>query len=429
MIYWNRYLTKIKQILDDFGDDSRNTECLVSKDFSYHKILSIQKDKLIQMCECFGTAEEESVFQDYIYFCIHNEIPYLYVTSEITKISEVLLAYLANEHCFDDIKPIHETFSRLEYRISEEYYRQFLRKLSSKNHLRLAHLANLVEKHLMVHYQHHLEWMVVLISILDGTADYESHCELDPTKCSFGQWLHSPTIPYIVNTSHFNDIQNLHILLHQLGEHVLTLYRSRNFDHKTMIQLLLRLDYTSLEIGNEIAIINDMLIIGEYTKDPMTGLLGRRLLDKIMMNQIEIAKATESNCALIMCDLDHFKTINDTYGHLAGDAVIQNFAALLQKTLRKSDFIFRFGGEEFLILLPSSEYHEARGVANNLCSQASQQNVIFEGKTISYSVSVGTFGIDTNTISFVTKETISDYVQSVDAKLYLAKQNGRNRVE
>lgn len=429
MIYWNRYLSKIQDILDNFGDDSRNNECLISKDSGYHQILGAQKEKLVHVCESFGTAEEESAFEEYIYFCMHNEVPYLYVTSEITKIAEALLAYLADERCYDDMKPVHETFSRLEYRISEEYYRQFLRKLSSKNHLRLAHLANLVEKHLMVHYQHHLEWMIVLISMLEGTATEEQYCELDPTKCSFGQWLHNPTIPYIVNTSHFNDIQNLHVLLHQLGEHVLTLFRSGTFDHKTMIQLLLRLDYTSLEIGNEIAIINDMLIIGEYTKDPMTGLLGRRLLDKIMMNQIEIAKATESNCALIMCDLDHFKSINDTYGHLAGDAVIQNFAALLQKTLRKSDFIFRFGGEEFLILLPSSEYNEARIVAENLCSQASAQNVVFEGKTIPYTVSIGTFGIDTNTISFVTKETIIDYVKSVDAKLYHAKQNGRNRVE
>lgn len=429
MIYWNRYLSKIKTVLDDFEEDSRNSECLISKGSLYHRILSLQKEKLIHVCECFGASEEESAFEDYIYFCMYNDIPYLYVTSEVTKVAEALLAYLADEQCYEDMKPLHETFSRLKYRISEEYYRQFLRKLSSKNHLRLAHLANLVEKHLMIHYQHHLEWMIMLISKLEGTADTESYCELDPTKCSFGQWLHNPTLPYIVNTSHFNDIQNLHILLHQLGEHILTLFRSGEFDHKSMIQLLLRLDYTSLEIGNEIAILNDMLIIGEYTKDPLTGLLGRRLLDKIMMNQIEIAKATESNCTLIMCDLDHFKSINDHYGHLAGDAVIRNFAALLQKNLRKSDFIFRFGGEEFLILLPSSEYAEAKSVAENLCLQAASQNVIFENQIITYTVSIGTIAIDTNTISFVTKETIIDYVQGVDAKLYLAKQNGRNRVE
>ncbi|WP_299991677.1 sensor domain-containing diguanylate cyclase [Sulfuricurvum sp.] len=415
--------------MDNFGDDSRNSECLISKDLSYHQILSSQKEKLIYVCECFGTSDEENAFEEYIYFCMHNDIPYLYVTSEVTKIAEALLANLADEQCYDDMKPIHETLNHLEYRISEEYYRQFLRKLSSKNHLRLAHLANLVEKHLMIHYQHHLEWMLVLVSMLEGTADPESHCEFNPTRCSFGQWLHNPSIPYIVNTSHFNDIQDLHILLHQLGEHILALYHSGTFEHKSMIQLLLRLDYTSLEIGNEIAIINDMLIIGEYTKDPMTGLLGRRLLDKIMMNQIEIAKATESNCSLIMCDLDYFKTINDQYGHLAGDSVIQNFAELLQKTLRKSDFIFRFGGEEFLILLPSSEYSEARSVAENLCTQASLQKVNFDGQNISYSVSIGTFGIDTDTISFVTKETIINYVKSVDAQLYLAKQNGRNRVE
>ncbi|MBD3798926.1 MAG: sensor domain-containing diguanylate cyclase [Epsilonproteobacteria bacterium] len=271
--------------------------------------------------------------------------------------------------------------------------------------------------------------MIILITLLDGSATPEQYCEFDPTKCPFDQWLHNPTIPYIVGTRHFNDIQNLHVLLHQLGEHILSLYRSGKFDYKTMIQILLRLDYTSLEIVNEIALINDMLIIDEYTKDPMTGLLSRLLLDKIMMNQIDIARATENNCALIMCDLDHFKTINDNYGHLAGDAVIQDFAALLQKTLRKSDFIFRFGGEEFLILLPFSKYHEAQSVASNLCQQASNREVTFKGEKISYTVSIDTFGIDTSLITFVAKETIADYIQSVDAKLYLAKQNGRNRVE
>jgi diguanylate cyclase (GGDEF)-like protein len=217
--------------------------------------------------------------------------------------------------------------------------------------------------------------------------------------------------------------------LHELASNILQHHSSGIFDHRNLIQLLLQLDYTSLEIGNEIAIINDMLIIGEYSKDPLTGLLGRRLFEKIMISQIEIAKATETKSTMIMCDLDYFKAINDRFGHLAGDEVIKDFAVTLQQILRKSDFIFRFGGEEFLILLPSTTYKEAHTIAEAICQSIATHELIYESNRISYTVSIGVFEIDTNDLTFVTKETIQKYVHSVDSKLYLAKQNGRNRVE
>jgi diguanylate cyclase (GGDEF)-like protein len=193
--------------------------------------------------------------------------------------------------------------------------------------------------------------------------------------------------------------------------------------------LLQRLDYISLEIGNEIAILNDMMMIEEYSKDPLTGLLTRRLFDKVMMGQIETAKATESQCSLIMCDLDHFKVVNDTHGHLAGDEVIKNFSALLQKILRKSDFIFRYGGEEFIVLLPATSKTQARTIAQKICDEAAAQIVLFETISLSYTVSIGVTPVITDDTAYILKETIQSYIAEVDSKLYLAKQNGRNRVE
>lgn len=429
MILWKSYLPYIRSILEGFASDNRNSECFPVKNQSFHEVNNQQKDKLIAIFETLGSDQEIEAIDDYLYFCIHNEIPYLYVTGELVNVAKALLALLANEKRCGDVTLADEYFNRLEYQISQEYYRHFLRKLAVKNHVRLSHLSHLIEKHLMIHYQHHLEWMLVLISELEGTPREETQCELDHNLCSFGKWLHNPTIPYIANTSHFTDIQNLHILLHDLAATILHNNKQEKLDHKRLIQLLQRLDYTSLEIGNEIAIINDMLIIGEYTKDPLTGLLGRRLFEKIMVSQIEIAKATESDCSIIMCDLDHFKLINDHHGHLAGDEVIKNFAALLQKMLRKSDFIFRFGGEEFLILLPSTTGQEALVIARNLCNQAASEEVLYSNTFIHYTVSIGTYGIDTGDLSFVTKETIQKYIHNVDSKLYLAKQKGRNRVE
>lgn len=428
MLEWKNYLSNIRSTLERFTQEVQHSSCFVKHDISYTQVINEQKEKLLDLFNHFDTEDESNALEEYLEFCIHNDLPYLFVHSELSNVAREILGLLASEGKCSSINYANTHFTNLESRIAEEYYRHFLRKLATKHHIRLSHLSHLIEKHLMIHYQHHLEWMLVLIAQLQGNAREGSHCELDHTRCSFGQWLHNPSIPYLSNTSHFADIQRLHISLHELASNIFAQHDSKQIDYKNIIQLLQSLDYTSLEIGNEIAIINDMLIIGEYTKDPLTGLLGRRLFEKIVMGQIEIAKATESDTAMIMCDLDHFKEINDHYGHLAGDEVIKNFAANLQSTLRKSDFIFRFGGEEFLILLPSTNYSEARLLAEKICSLTAQQILSYENVNISYTVSIGVSEIEMDDLSFVTKDVIQKYVHNVDAQLYLAKQNGRNCV-
>ncbi|MDD2266125.1 sensor domain-containing diguanylate cyclase [Sulfuricurvum sp.] len=429
MLQWKNYLPAMRNALEHFTQEVQSSECFIKHEFSYAQTINEQKEKLLSVFDSFDSSDESHIIEEYLEFCIQNDLPYLFVHSELSNVAREILGLLASEGKCSSVAYANEHFSALENRISEEYYQQILRKLATKNHLRLSHLSHLIEKHLMIHYQHHLEWMLVLIAKLQGTEREGSSCELDHTQCSFGQWLHNPSLPYLSNTSHFHDIQRLHIALHELASNIMQHHSSDGFNHRNLIQLLIQLDYTSLEIGNEIAIINDMLIIGEYTKDPLTGLLGRRLFEKIMISQIEIAKATETKSTMIMCDLDHFKAINDRFGHLAGDEVIKDFAATLQKTLRKSDFIFRFGGEEFLILLPSTTYKEAHTIAETIVQTVSEHELKYESARLSYTVSIGVFEIDSNDLTFVTKETIQKYVHAVDAKLYLAKQNGRNRVE
>jgi diguanylate cyclase (GGDEF)-like protein len=173
-----------------------------------------------------------------------------------------------------------------------------------------------------------------------------------------------------------------------------------------------------------------MLMITEYHKDPLTGVLTRHLLDKIMSAQIEIAKATESTCVLMMLDLDHFKNINDTYGHLAGDQVIQNFADILKRILRKSDFIFRYGGEEFLVLVPSTNATEAQSITQKLLNEVRSQTLLtLDDQLLRYTVSIGLTTIEPSNLSFVTKEVVNHYIGEADSRLYLAKRNGRNRAE
>ncbi|MFH0710726.1 MAG: sensor domain-containing diguanylate cyclase [Pseudomonadota bacterium] len=422
------YLPIIESSIHDFYNDLEYEGYLGNSNFEYARAINHHKELFIALLASSNAEDATEKTEEFVHFCVTHDIPYMFVYGELLTIARNLMGILAKEGDLENLKKLNAYFDNLEHEITVAYFHKFLRRLAAKNHLRLSHIANLVEKNLMVHYQQHIEWLIALISYIENSCT-TSHPELNHCLCKFGQWLHSTAIPYIVTTSHFKEVTRLHQSLHDAASDVVGQCQQLILKPKHLIHLLQRLDYISLEIGNEIAILNDMMMIEEYSKDPLTGLLTRRLFDKVMMGQIETAKATESQCSLLMCDLDHFKIINDTYGHLAGDAVIKDFSALLQKILRKSDFIFRYGGEEFIVLLPATSKTQARTIAQKICDEAAAQVVLFDTIPLSYTVSIGVTAVVTDDTSYILKETIQSYVAEVDSKLYLAKQNGRNRVE
>ncbi|MCI4407060.1 MAG: sensor domain-containing diguanylate cyclase [Sulfuricurvum sp.] len=423
------YLDAIELAIDDFCIDFDRDKYIKEFHCDYAHTISEHKTLFISLFGSKTAAESEERTDEFVHFCVTNDIPYMFVYGELLTISRNLMRLFAQEGDVENIKRLSIYFDTLEHQITIAYFHKFLRRLAVKNHIRLSHLSNLVEKNLMIHYQQHIEWMIKLIDFVQHLDDAYPYPELNHTLCSFGKWLHDASIPYIITTSHFKEVGLLHQNLHDLASDVIAQTKGGVMKPKNLIHLMHRIDYISLEIGNEIAILNDMVMIEEYSKDPLTGLLTRRLFEKVIQSQIEIAKATESQCSLMMCDLDHFKLINDTYGHLAGDAVIQHFAESLRTLLRKSDFIFRFGGEEFIIILPSTNETNTRKIAQKLCDFTAEQEITFDGKPIRYTVSVGITPISIDSTSYILKETINRYVAEADAKLYLAKQNGRNRVE
>lgn len=426
MFKTENYLDAIRSSIDDFCID---LEYIREGHCEYTQTINEHKGLFISLFGSQNSDESEDRTEELAHFCVTNEIPYMFVYGELLTISRNLMRLLAEEGDLENLKRLNTYFDDLEHQITIAYFHKFLRRLAVKNHLRLSHLSNLVEKNLMIHYQQHIEWMIKLIDYVQHFEDNHPYPELNHTLCSFGKWLHDASIPYIITTSHFKEVGELHQSLHNLASDVVSHPRGKLTKPKNLIHLMQRIDYISLEIGNEIAILNDMIMIEEYSKDPLTALLTRRLFEKVMQSQIEISKATESQCSLMMCDLDHFKQINDTYGHLAGDAVIKHFADSLRTLLRKSDFIFRFGGEEFIIILPSTSEANTRKIAQKLCDFTAEQEISFDGKPIRYTVSIGVTPISVDTTSYILKDTINRYVAEVDSKLYLAKQNGRNRVE
>ncbi len=166
--------------------------------------------------------------------------------------------------------------------------------------------------------------------------------------------------------------------------------------------------------------LESYMLYNEAMEDPLTGLKNRRGLHAHYERRIATLKIYEK-ASMIMCDIDHFKHVNDTYGHNAGDEVLKYVANLLQTSIRIDDGAFRWGGEEFILLLPHKGTAEAVVLAERLRKLVEDSVITFEGTDIKITMS---FGVGEINPELTTEEN----VEAVDEKLYYAKEHGRNRV-
>jgi diguanylate cyclase (GGDEF)-like protein/PAS domain S-box-containing protein len=155
--------------------------------------------------------------------------------------------------------------------------------------------------------------------------------------------------------------------------------------------------------------------------DYLTGLANRRAFFEAAENEMLRQARSPKPLSAIMLDADHFKKINDKYGHAAGDAVLRNLAAGLGVSFNASDLVARIGGEEFVVLLPGVNQAKALDLAKDFCQRISTQKIVFDGKVIHYSVSAGVAELNS------TDDSLDNLLQRADSALYAAKANGRNR--
>ena len=157
--------------------------------------------------------------------------------------------------------------------------------------------------------------------------------------------------------------------------------------------------------------------------DPLTGLLNRRAFTEAAEAEIRQAQRYRLPLSLVGIDLDHFKSINDSLGHAGGDAVLQHFARLMTEQVRSVDFVGRLGGEEFVLLLPSTDAQAALQVTQRLCEAVAASRLPIQGREFSYTASFGVAEFDPH------HPRLDELLGRADAALYEAKRQGRNRVE
>lgn len=155
--------------------------------------------------------------------------------------------------------------------------------------------------------------------------------------------------------------------------------------------------------------------------DSLTGLYNRRYITEKLENEFINYKQTKNNFSLIIADIDHFKNINDTYGHNCGDQVLKSVAKNLQDEVQEQGIVSRWGGEEFLILLPETEIEDARILADKIRKFIEEEIIEYNGIQVSITL---TLGIAVNEA----QETIDDTIKKADDALYQGKNQGRNCV-
>lgn len=203
-----------------------------------------------------------------------------------------------------------------------------------------------------------------------------------------------------------------------------------NADEGTLVVELIKdvtrsmiLDDSKLSKSSGLVKLLEMASLASVT-DELTKTYNKRYIQEKLPVELVVSKLNKDPLTIIMTDIDHFKRINDTYGHLAGDEVLREFCSILKNNLREDkDWMARFGGEEFIICLSQTDHQTALKIAERLRKSIEDADFVFKGEDIKITAS---FGLCTNNIE--KNYDIEEFVQCVDKKLYQAKESGRNMI-
>jgi two-component system cell cycle response regulator len=196
-------------------------------------------------------------------------------------------------------------------------------------------------------------------------------------------------------------------------------YVAKPYNHEEL-QARLQVGQRTLSLQAHLLAVQEQLA-ALAARDPLTGILNRRTILERLVEELSRATRQHGGLTVGMCDVDHFKAVNDTYGHQAGDDVLRGFTASVQAHLRKYDSVGRYGGEEFLVIAPGVRDGGDVGLFERLCARIAGVALPTTRGAISITVSIGVAWADGSS-------TVDTLLAEADAALYRAKAEGRNRV-
>jgi diguanylate cyclase (GGDEF)-like protein len=267
----------------------------------------------------------------------------------------------------------------------------------------------------------HDRWYESLIATLMCHLPYDAHDVHEESfrRCRFGQWLYSEGQRLLNDHASYAAIEGEHRRMHQSAARLLlaaadgTPIGVQDYELFTSAVKSLRLEATTLKRELE-----DLL----SHIDPLTGVNSRTLLLTALREQHALVKRKVMPCSVVMMDLDHFKAINDTYGHQAGDRVLVTSAQYVMQHLRPYDRVFRYGGEEFVLILQSVGSEVALGIVGHLREGLAKMQIHYNDMLIGVTASFGVAPLDSD-------YSVEQSLDNADQALYAAKSAGRNRAQ
>ena len=175
-----------------------------------------------------------------------------------------------------------------------------------------------------------------------------------------------------------------------------------------------------MQAKQELKLLN-LKLKHEATHDPLTGALNRRAILDILSKELIRAKRRNTKISIGLCDIDHFKLVNDKHCHQAGDDVLCSFVKVMQNTLRPYDLLGRYGGEEFLLVMPDSTISAEEVLYERLRAKIADNKMMTRSGEVRITVSIGI-------TSSIGDDTADAMIAKADAALYRAKENGRNKL-
>lgn len=262
-----------------------------------------------------------------------------------------------------------------------------------------------------------ISWLKRIVSKFQGDKKMEHADILTADLC--------PLTP-LINALNVEMELKQRILISHTEQHSLALSMSfffREEDYMLANFMFSRLFAMTMSLSHQIGLAVSHQAIEELQYDALTGLLLRHSLEHKFQETLNKSILQNQSVAIIMLDVDHFKKINDNWGHTAGDKALKALGELVTFNQREDDFAFRYGGEEFLLLLSNVSLKNAQIIAERILQQVQALEVHWQGELIPLSLSAGALLIDPPPVD----APIEFYIEKADQNLYQAKTSGRNK--
>lgn len=272
----------------------------------------------------------------------------------------------------------------------------------------------------LTEYQHalagHVDWLQHWYTAIVNKSG--SLPDADAGKCAFGCWCDGTTGAF-ARFDGFAELKAQHDEVHaravEISERAASGNTVTTSDYESLMQLL-------IGFGNSAQALEREAWKVLATVDPLTGLSNRQTMRSQLMRERDRAIRLKQPCTVALVDVDHFKKINDKYGHPQGDRVLRGIADLLLVTMRPYDMIYRYGGEEFLLCLPGTDLSVGAPVAERIRAGIAALDIRYtDGSHIPVAVTIG--------LAIITPGCgVEDTIEQADKALYDGKRQGRNRV-